>query len=40
MEFDEFWMEDAVLRIHEAQVREDDIIILGQQRTFKHSTHR
>lgn len=40
MEFDETWMEDAVRHVHMAQVREDDIIILGQQRAFEHSTHR
>lgn len=32
MEFDETWMEDAVLMMHEAQVREDDPNFYGQPR--------
>lgn len=40
MEFDEFWMENAVLRIHEAQVREDDPNFFRQPGAFEHSTHR
>lgn len=40
MEFDELWMEQEVLRIHMAQVREDDTTFPRQPRTFEHSTHR
>ena len=32
MEFDELWMEREVLRIHMAQVREDDPNFYGQPR--------